>query len=223
MAHNWTTNAFWPLPQYCILVFACYRYVDAILESERVFKPQQTLFRAVTSPLRHIPGPFWSRFTRLPLKKAIIGGRRIFFIDELHERYGDVVRIAPDEISVADTDGFKQIHAVSSKFVKDHWYEELTIFPRHSVFTMQTKETHAARRKLFAKGFSKTYLREHYEPIVAEKAKLAVDGLKKRALAGSADLMQWWTFLATDTVGQLGFGESFGMLEKGEVSILEIT
>jgi cytochrome P450 len=71
---------------------------------------------------------------------------------------------------------------------------------------------------LFAKGFSKTYLREHYEPIVAAKAKLAVDGLKEKALAGTADLMQWWTFLATDTVGQLGFGESFGMLERGEVS-----
>lgn len=85
---------------------------------------------------------------------------------------------------------------------------------------MQTKETHAARRKLFAKGFSKSYLREHYEPIVADKAKLAVQGIKKRALAGSADLMQWWTFLATDTVGQLGFGESFGMLEKGEVRSL---
>ena len=154
----------------------------------------------------------------MPLKKAIVGGRRIFFIHDLHQKYGDVVRIAPDEVSVADVDGFKQIHAHTAKFVKNKWYEELTIFPRHSVFTMQTKETHAARRKLFAKGFSKSYLRDNYESIVADKAKLAVAGIKKRALAGNADLMQWWTFLATDTVGQLGFGESFGMLEKGEVS-----
>lgn len=153
----------------------------------------------------------------MPLKKAIVGGRRIFFIDDLHRKYGDVIRIAPDEVSIADVDGFKQIHAVSAKFNKSKWYEELTIFPRHSVFTMQTKETHAARRKLFARGFSKTYLREHYEVVVAEKAKLAVQGIKTRALKGNADLMQWWTFLATDTVGQLGFGESFGMLEKGEV------
>ena len=129
--------------------------------AHRVNNEWQVIFTGLTSPLRHIPGPAWSRFTRLPLKKAIVGGRRIFFIHALHEQYGDVVRIAPDEVSVADVDGFKQIHAVSSKFVKNKWYEELTIFPRHSVFTMQTKETHAARRKLFAKGFSKTYLREH--------------------------------------------------------------
>ncbi|KIW06087.1 uncharacterized protein PV09_03258 [Verruconis gallopava] len=176
----------------------------------------QALARAFTSPLRHVPGPSWSRFTRLPLKKAIVSGRRIFFIDDLHRKYGDVVRIAPDEVSVADVDGFKKIHSVSSKFVKDGWYEELTIFPRQSVFTMQNKELHSARRKLFAKGFSKTYLRENYEGIIAEKARLAVEGIKKRALAGPVDILQWWTFLATDTVGQLGFGESFGMLEKGE-------
>lgn len=47
-----------------------------------------------------------------------------------------------------------------------------------------------------------------------------MEGIKKRALAGNADLMQWWTFLATDTVGELGFGESFGMLEKGEVNTM---
>ena len=175
------------------------------------------LITGLTSPLRHIPGPTWSRFTRLPLKKAIVGGRRIFFIDDLHKQYGDVVRIAPDEVSIADVEGFKQIHAHSARFNKAKWYEELTIFPRHSVFTMQTKETHASRRKLFARGFSKSYLRDHYEPIVAEKAKLAVEGIKKRALNGDEDLMQWWTFLATDTVGQLGFGESFGMLEQGKV------
>lgn len=175
---------------------------------------------AFTSPLRNVPGPFWSRFTRLPLKKAIIGGRRIFFIHDLHQQYGDIVRIAPDEVSVSDMDGFKKIHAVSATFNKADWYEKLTIFPRHSVFTMMTKETHAARRKLFARGFSKSYLREHYEPIVAEKARLAVKGIKERAVKGNADLMQWWTFLATDTVGRLGFGESFGMLEKGEVRVL---
>lgn len=158
----------------------------------------------------------------MPLKKAIVGGRRIFFIDELHQKYGKVVRIAPDEISVSDINGFRQIHSTTNKFNKDKWYEELTIFPRHSVFTMQTGKTHAARRKLFAKGFSKTQLREHWEPIVAEKAKLAVKGIKTRALADKADLLQWWTFQATDTVGRLGFGESFGMLEKGEASIDEI-
>lgn len=118
---------------------------------------------------------------------------------------------------MADVDGFKKVHGVTSKFVKDHWYIRLTNFPRHSVFTMLDPKTHAARRRLYARGFSKTYLREHWEQTVREKTSLAVSKIKQGALAGRADLVRWWTFMATDITGVIGFGESFGMLELGKV------
>jgi len=106
---------------------------------------------------------------------------------------------------------------VSSKFKKDIWYEKLTNFPRLSVFTMRDPKQHAQRRKLFARGFSKSYLREHWEGVVKAKARLAVEKIQRDAEDGSADLLKWWTFMATDIVGRLGFGESFGMLELGHV------
>lgn len=53
-----------------------------------------------------------------------------------------------------------------------------------------------------------------------EKATLAVTKIKQTALNGNADLMKWWTFMATDIVGVLGFGESFGMLELGQVNAI---
>jgi len=65
-----------------------------------------------------VPGPFFSRFSNLLLKRAVTGGRRIFYIDDLHRKYGPVVRISPKEVAVSDIEGFKQIHAVSSKFTK---------------------------------------------------------------------------------------------------------
>ena len=138
----------------------------------------------------------------------------------MHKRYGPVVRISPREVAVSDPEGFKQIHAVTTKFTKDIWYENLTNFPRLSVFTMRNPKEHAQRRKLFARGFSKSYLREHWETVVKDKAVLAVQKIKRDAEAGSADLLKWWTFMATDIVGRLGFGESFGMLELGEVRLV---
>ncbi|TLD36370.1 hypothetical protein E2P81_ATG03259 [Venturia nashicola] len=196
--------------------FILWHFILTVLGLYLAIRIAGAIFTGITTPLKTIPGPAWSRFTNLPLKKAVVGGRRIFFIDELHQKYGSVVRISPNELSISDIEGFKQIHSFNARFSKNYWYDKLTIFPRHSVFTFATAKEHSARRKLFAKGFSKTTMRDHYEPVVAQKAKLAVEGIKKRALAGNADLMQWWTFLATDTVGELGFGESFGMLEKGE-------
>ena len=172
----------------------------------------------MTSPLKDIPGPWYSRLTNLVLKNAVTGGRRIFYIDDLHAKYGPVVRISPTEVAVSDVEGFKQIHAVSSKFTKDIWYEKLTNFPRHSVFTMRDPKDHSQRRRLFARGFSKSYLREHWEPAVRDKCRLAVQSIKQDAQASKADVLKWYSFMAADIVGVLGFGDSFGLLERGEVS-----
>ncbi|TKX24995.1 sterigmatocystin biosynthesis monooxygenase-like protein 2 [Elsinoe australis] len=171
---------------------------------------------ALTSPIRQLPGPFWSRFSNLPLKKAVISGRRIFYIDDLHKQYGPIIRLSPTEVAIGgDVDAFKTIHGVQSKFKKDIWYEKLTNFPRLSVFSMRDLREHGARRRLFARGFSKSYLRETWEPAVRDKVKLAVSKIHGEAVIGSADVMKWWTFMATDIIGVLGYGESFGMLELG--------
>ena len=147
----------------------------------------------------------------------MIGGRRIFYIDSLHQKYGPVVRISPDEVAVSDIEGFKQIHAVSSKFTKNEWYEKLTNFPRHSVFTKRDPRDHAQRRRLFARAFSKSYLREHWEAVIHGKCKLAVEKIRADALKGSCDVLKWSSFMAADIIGCVGFGESFGLLELGQV------
>ena len=83
---------------------------------------------------------------------------------------------------------------------------------------MTDPKVHAARRKLFSQAFSQNSLAE-WEDLLQEKVELAISGMKKQAaIEGSADILQWWTFMATDVIGELGFGESFHALEHGEVS-----
>jgi hypothetical protein len=36
---------------------------------------------------------------------------------------------------------------------------------------------------------------------------------------GATDVYKWWMFMTTDIIGELSFGESFQMLESGEVSV----
>lgn len=50
-----------------------------------------------------------------------------------------------------------------------------------------------------------------------EKAEMAVGKIKRDAERSGADVLRWWTFYATDTIGHLSFGESFHMLEQEEV------
>lgn len=58
----------------------------------------------------------------------------------------------------------------------------------------------------------------HYEPVVADRIHLCMQRMGEEMKSrGVADVFKWWTFLATDTVGELSFGESFRMLEYGKV------
>jgi len=36
---------------------------------------------------------------------------------------------------------------------------------------------------------------------------------------GVMDVFKWWFYMATDVIGELSFGESFRMLDSGEVSL----
>jgi len=175
---------------------------------------------AYFTPLHKVPGPWFAPFTNLRLKAANITGHRVYYVDDLHHKYGPVVRIAPTEIVINDVSVFREIHRIGG-FNKSVWYQQLSRTTRPGVFAMTDPKQHASRRKLFARAFSKTFLRQHWEPLVFEKAELAVSRMKEElAIQKISDVMKWWIFLATDVSTHLMFGESFRCLETGEVSIV---
>ncbi|KAJ5371092.1 uncharacterized protein N7496_007184 [Penicillium cataractarum] len=47
---------------------------------------------------------------------------------------------------------------------------------------------------------------------IKKKIELCVSKIHRDAMAGRADILMWFTFMATDVIGQLCFGESFDML-----------
>lgn len=153
------------------------------------------------------------------LRFYILSGRRIFYVDELHRQYGDVVRIAPNEVAVNDIAGVSQIHKIGAGFLKSSFYAKLTPTREPGIFAMQNPHDHTARRKLFARAFSNSSLKGTWEVEIRRKTTLAVEQIKKAAMqAGKgADVLKWWTLMATDVITHLSFGESFGMLEQGKV------
>ena len=196
---------------------------DLIAGKQTDLTSLQFLYRVLKSPLRRIPGPFSSNFTRLPLKAAILKGRQLHYIHYLHQQYGPIVRISPDEVSVSSPADVKEIHRIGSGFLKTEWYQNFTQ-GRDGVFSMRDPKRHAQRRKLFARPFSKSALRTSWEPIVNDKVDLAISQIQNElARDGVCDILKWSTFLATDVSTHLMFGESVGMLQKGEVSVVQST
>jgi cytochrome P450 len=142
----------------------------------------------------------------------------MYYVHELHQKFGPFVQIAPREISVADPEAFGQIHKIGGGFTKSSWYTDLTAFERPTLFTMTSAKEHGARRKLLARGFSKSYLRQIWEPLVHQKIRMVVGKMKDESRRkGSTDALKWWTLMATDVSSHLMFGDSFHMIEKGQV------
>jgi hypothetical protein len=194
--------------QACVLLFAF----------QKLISTAKRLVQEYRSPLRRIPGPFYAKFTHLWLKKCVLSGRRLHYIHEMHQKYGPVVRIAPNEIDVADPQMFKQIHKIGGGFTKDPWYQSFRTGDSQDVFSMIDVKDHAQRRKLLAPLWTNTALHANWEKPVYEKVQLAVAQIKKEAKAtGRADVFKWWTFMTTDVISHLAFGEPLGMLERQSV------
>lgn len=69
-------------------VIVCLSYT--ITDHDEYLLPLQAIYFSITSPLSKLPGPLLNRLSHWPLRVANIRGRRIFYVDALHARYGQL-------------------------------------------------------------------------------------------------------------------------------------
>ncbi|KAI0198042.1 hypothetical protein F4808DRAFT_437455 [Astrocystis sublimbata] len=58
--------------------------------------------RLFNDPLRHIPGPLIARWTPIWLWYISWRGDECSVLDQLHQQYEPVIRIAPNQIDISD-------------------------------------------------------------------------------------------------------------------------
>lgn len=112
------------------------------------------------------------------LKFPVLAGRRIFYCHDLHAKYGPYVRVAPNEVSVIDPKAFIQIHSVGSGFTKADWYRKIIAASPPSILGIQDDKAHAVRRRIYARAYSKTHIRGHWQAAIRERVQLAVQKIK---------------------------------------------
>ncbi|KAI1245470.1 hypothetical protein MGN70_012360 [Eutypa lata] len=143
---------------------------------------------------------------------------------DLHKKYGRIVRVAPNELSVVHPDGLKQLFSFRSNTEKTEWYHTWEILAGvevPSLFPGQDKKVHSFLRKRVAAAYSmSTVLRT--EKHIQSCMDLLWRQLKKHADTGHpVDMSNWTSYLAYDVVGELAFGEKFGSLES-ETDVMDL-
>lgn len=70
------------------------------------------------SSIRSVPGPAFAAFSNLWLLYQCRRGRRFVAVDNAHKKYGKLVRIQPDHVSVADESAIPVIYSHTGGWLK---------------------------------------------------------------------------------------------------------
>ncbi|KAF2665808.1 averantin oxidoreductase [Microthyrium microscopicum] len=171
-------------------------------------------------PLAKFPGPFLNSVSDLPGIVWVLQGRLPFKTHRLHEKYGPVVRLSPNELAFNSHEAFTDIygHKIGRKDLpKDPIHVgAVDPMPGVSTISMADHDTHARQRKALSHGFSKKALWSQ-ESIVQGFVDNLMDIFKGYEKSGEAfDIVKWLNLITFDVIGDLSFGESFGCLENGD-------
>ncbi|CAN8095797.1 unnamed protein product [Discula destructiva] len=180
------------------------------------------LYDVFFHPLRAYPGPWLWRFSRIPYIMALTSGRLPHTVLAFHERYGPVVRLAPNEVVYVDSRAWKDIYghrgAGEAEMPKaDAFYRTTRVKTANNIISARTREEHGALRRPLAHGFSERSMREQ-QPLIKGYIDLLMQRLRERGDEGrkSLDMTEWYNYTTFDVIGDLAFGESFGCLATGE-------
>lgn len=174
--------------------------------------------------LRHVPGPKLNALSRIPYARHMINQTTVDQAVDLHKRYGDVVRLTPNEVSFTSIDtAFTDIYGFRTGKLKGHlnmpkdpvWYPK----PANGTpsIILANDEAHSRTRRTLSHAFSEKALQEQ-EPLLQEYVDQLVNGLKRSAAAGKGtpDMTAWYNWTTFDIISDLLFGEPLGSLQRNE-------
>ena len=194
-----------------------------------------TLHTAYRKGIMSVPGPWVAKFTILYRLSLVIQGKAPEEYGKLHTKYGQVVRVGPNQVSLNDPAVIPQIYGISAKFgkvkrstqrldsisvnpVKSEFY---SVSPPYyggkqleNMFTTRNLQEHRELRSATASVYSMSNLK-NYEPHVDECTEIFLDILKKHQ-GQSIDITEYMHFYALDIIAAITFQNRFGYLDHQE-------
>ncbi|OJD14471.1 hypothetical protein AJ78_05182 [Emergomyces pasteurianus Ep9510] len=177
------------------------------------------IYNVFFHPLRSFPGPTSHAMSQIPYIHKTLRGTLEFDILDLHKTYGDVVRIAPNELAISSPEAWKDILGN-----RPHGAEQLEKFLQYyrpggsknpTSIINADREEHSRLRRQLSHGFSDKSMREQ-EPLITQHIDLLVKRFYELGGGGSKsfNLIEWFNYATFDIIGDLTFGESFGCVEN---------
>ena len=139
----------------------------------------------------------------------MLSGNLPFDVHTWHLKYGDVVRIAPDELAFAKPEAWKDI--MGHKTGGDEFAKSPVFYRPSGALEVNIvnaeREEHQRLRRQLAHGFSDKSMHDQ-EPLIRGYIDLLIQRLNERCAGGSEplNLGSWYNWTTFDVIGDLAFG-----------------
>ncbi|KAI4717623.1 putative P450 monooxygenase [Aureobasidium sp. EXF-10727] len=162
------------------------------------------------NPKSKIPGPTLYALSKWRLALEDYRGNRTRAIQALHEEYGPIVRIGPNEIHCNNLDALRTIYGAGSGFERTWFYRMFDAYGRQNLFTFYTTKAHSDRKKLVANAYSKSLMlngpaaRMVQEKVASYMALIEAKGDQPHEIFSSLH------YFSIDAITHFLYGSSFG-------------
>ena len=181
------------------------------------------IHRLYIHPLSRFPGPKTWTISRVPYVLALQKGELTHCTAAIHQQYGDIVRISPNELSFTNAKAWQDIyghHQGRTNFPKNPLWMAPGSNGIHSMLSANDAD-HSRYRRLLSHAFSDKALRQQ-EYLILSYIELLISRLKDHIKTShkretSVDIVRWFNFTTFDIIGDLSLGESFHCLENSRL------
>ncbi|KAG6907707.1 hypothetical protein DXG01_007725 [Tephrocybe rancida] len=166
-------------------------------------------------PLAKFPGPLMCKVSKFWLAFQSLGGKQHLYYYNLHEQYGDVVRVGPNELSMRDVAAVAPMTGPQGLAKGPFWEGRFPEDePTKPMIALRDKAEHARRRRSWARAFSTAALKG-YEAIITNRCLQLVEAVGQKT--GMVDMAKWISFFTCDVTHDLAFGGGTELIRDGDV------
>ncbi|KAJ9245288.1 hypothetical protein DTO169E5_1155 [Paecilomyces variotii] len=192
-------------------------YGPIVTASLAIYWIFQVLNRRLFHSLRKVPGPALASISQIWRNIRYFRGTWHDDVVSLHQQYGKVVRIAPNEVSFVDAAALKSLYGMGKTSQKSNWYDTWTV-PNMTVsfFAATEPKVHRHLRSRVSSAYSMSSILS-MEPFIQEVASELWGRFREFSKSSEpVPLHSWANYFAFDVVGQLALGGKIGFVEHGE-------
>ncbi|KAK5991528.1 Cytochrome P450 monooxygenase [Cladobotryum mycophilum] len=160
------------------------------------------VYRALSNPLRKIPGPFWARHTNLWKAYHMYSRSLPEALLKAHEKYGPVIRIGPNDVDFQSREAIEPIYKAGRTMPKTKFYDGFRA-KISSLFSGRDESLHAMRRRQMANSFSTANVLK-FEALFNKHINRLYNNVEQTA-GKVFDIREYIACYAYDFIGELAF------------------